>query len=73
MTISNIPERKVLQLHFDNGVIDGKQHIKARSYTARINNITDEEMHAVAMAIANLSTKSLLRVLRQDTNSLVSE
>ena len=72
MAITAIKEKSSLKLELDNGIVDGKQKTLSKSFTKIKTAAADEELHATAIAIANLQSKDLLKVKRVEEVSLVS-
>lgn len=72
MAIQNIKDKVVLRLEYDGGVFDGKTKVIRSSYSSIKIGSLDEELYAVATAIAGLQKKELLNVVKNDEMSLVS-
>lgn len=65
--IEQIPLKNVLRLELDAGVVDGKQRIIARNFTAKTLDMTDEEIYTAGTSIGQLQKRDLLTVNRVDT------
>lgn len=66
MAVSNIKEKTVLKLEYDNGIVDEKQRIKTITYSKIRTNATDEEMYNTGIAIQELQQKTLLAIKRSE-------
>ena len=66
MAVSNIKEKTVLKLEYDNGIVDEKQRIKTVTYSKIRTTATDEEMYNTGIAIQELQQKTLLAIKRSE-------
>ncbi len=73
MAIDTLKEKLTLRLEFDGGVVNGKQKIHPKSFAQIKTTADDLNLHAAAKAIAGLQEKSLLKVQRVETTTLIEE
>ena len=72
MAVSNIKEKTVLKLEYDNGIVDEKQRIKTITYSKIRTTATDEQMYNTGIAIQELQQKTLLAIKRSEEMLLAS-
>ena len=71
MAITTIKEKTSLRLELDGGIVDGKQKIHPKSFTQIKTTAEDQDLYNAATAIAGLQDKSLLKVQRVETTTLI--
>jgi hypothetical protein len=71
MAITTIKEKTSLRLELDGGIVDGKQKIHPKSFTQIKTMAEDQDLYNAAAAIAGLQDKSLLKVQRVETTTLI--
>ncbi len=72
MAVQNIKDKVVLRLEYNGGEFDGKVKVIRNSYSSIKVDSLDDELYAVATAIAGLQNKELLNVKRNEEMSLKS-
>lgn len=72
MAVQNIKDKVVLRLEYNGGEFDGKTKVIRNSYSNIKIDSLDDELYAVATAIAGLQNKELLNVKRNEEMSLKS-
>lgn len=65
---TSIVEKSQLRLEHDNGVVDGKQRIKAKTLSNIKVDASDDSLYAVGTAVSALSTKEVLNVKKVVTS-----
>lgn len=73
MAIQNLKEKVQLRLELDDGVVNGKQKLKSKSFIQIKTTATDEALYTTAMTIADLQAKDLLKVKRIEETSIFNE
>ncbi|MEW8974255.1 MAG: DUF1659 domain-containing protein [Tissierellaceae bacterium] len=73
MAISTVKEKVILKLELDNGVVEGKQKIKSKSFNGINTDATDEALHGTGIILADLQKNDLLKVKRVEELTLVEE
>lgn len=73
MAIDTLKEKLALRLEFDGGVVNGKQKVHPKTFSQIKTTADDLNLHATAKAIAGLQEKSLLKVQRVETTTLIEE
>ena len=73
MAVENIPFYSTLQLSYDYGVdTDGKQITRRRSLSNIKNEVLDQDLYDVAVAIVGLQSKPLTQILKLDKAELMN-
>lgn len=73
MAIQTVKEKLALRLELNGGIVNGKQKIHPKTFAQIKTTADDVNLHAAATAIAGLQEKSLLKVQRVETTSLIEE
>lgn len=73
MAIQNLKEKVQLRLELDDGIVNGKQKLKSKSFIQIKTTATDEALYTTAMTIADLQEKDLLKVKRIEETSIFNE
>ena len=73
MAIRTNKEKLTLRLELDQGIVNGKQKVKTKSFTQIKTTAEDQALFNTAMAIADLQEKDLLRVQRLELISISEE
>lgn len=71
MAIETVKEKLTLRLELDGGMVNGKQKIHPKTFAQIKTTADDTSLHNTAAAIASLQEKSLLKVQRIETTSLI--
>lgn len=73
MAISTVRDKVVLKLELDNGVEDGKQKIKSKSFNRVNTDASHEALYDTGTLLASLQSRELLKVKRVDEMTLIGE
>lgn len=73
MAIQTVKEKLALRLELNGGIVNGKQKIHPKTFAQIKTTADDLNLHATAKAIAGLQERSLLKVQRIETTSLIEE
>ena len=73
MAIIGTKEKLALRLELDGGIVDGKQKIQSKVLNNVKTDAVDENLHATAVALVSLQSKSLLKVKRVEETLLTEE
>ena len=73
MDVIRTKGKKELLLDFDGGIFNGKMKTIQKKYSNIATSALDANVHAVAVAIVGLQTKSLLSINVRDTDLLTEE
>jgi hypothetical protein len=73
MAMETVKEKLALKLELDGGMVNGKQKTLSKTFSQIKTTADDANLHAAATAIAGLQEKSLLKVQKVETTSLISE
>ena len=65
---TSMVEKTQLRLEHDNGMVDGKQRVKAKTFSNIKPDANDDSLHAVGTAVNALSTKPVLKVKKVVTS-----
>ncbi|OXS24847.1 MAG: hypothetical protein BI182_11805 [Acetobacterium sp. MES1] len=60
-----------LQVRSNHGVVDGKEVIKSKTYSNLKETAVDEDIYAVAEALASLQVPTMEEVLKVETTLLI--
>lgn len=71
MTVRVEKENITLRLSFDNGMVDGKQKLKTKSYNRIKKTAEDQNLFNTAEAIGQLQSKNLELISKVETSSLL--
>lgn len=71
MAIETVKEKLALRLELDGGMVNGKQKIHPKTFAQIKTTADDTNLHSAATAIASLQERSLLKVQRVETTSLI--
>lgn len=72
MAILRINEKKSMVLVYDNGIKDGKQQVKRKSYPI-LTSATEDNVHFIATKIAEFQDRDLLKVQESTLDNLVAD
>lgn len=73
MAVNKVPERSKLILRVEDGVsAAGKAIVRQRSFKGLKPEAADADVFAVAQALANLQSHTVVAIARQDDNKLIS-
>jgi hypothetical protein len=73
MAVNKVPQTSKMVITIENGVnANGKPVQRQRSYKNVKVSAADADVYAVAQAIANLQTHSVVGIRRQDEGNLVN-
>lgn len=67
---TSIVDKTQLKLQFDNGMVDGKQRYKSKTFSNIKNDASDDGLFAASSAINTLSGDSVLKTLRVVTTAI---
>ncbi|MGJ0846895.1 DUF1659 domain-containing protein [Tissierella praeacuta] len=73
MAMENVKEKLALKLELDGGMVNGKQKILSKTFSQIKTTADDGNLHTVAKTIANLQQKSLLKVQKVETTTLINQ
>lgn len=73
MAIISAKEKINLRLELDGGIVDGKQKIKAKSFTQIKTTAEDEALYNTALILADLQDKDLLKVKKVETTAIFNQ
>ncbi|HAE92089.1 MAG TPA: hypothetical protein DCG60_05495 [Tissierella sp.] len=73
MAMENIKEKLALKLELDGGMVNGKQKILSKTFSQIKTTADDGNLHTAAKTIANLQQKSLLKVQKVETTTLINQ
>lgn len=73
MAVIGTKEKLSLKLELDAGTVDGKQKIQSKVLNNVKTAAADDNLHGVAVALASLQNKSLLKVKRVEETLLTEE
>ncbi len=73
MAVNKVPQTSKMVITIENGVnANGKPVQRQRSYKNVKVSAADADVYAVAQAIANLQTRAVISISRQDDGNLVN-
>ncbi|MBU5255572.1 DUF1659 domain-containing protein [Tissierella praeacuta] len=73
MAMENVKEKLSLKLEIDGGMVNGKQKTLSKTFSQIKTTADDTNLYTAATAIANLQEKSLLKVQKVETTTLINE
>ena len=73
MAVVGNKEKLTLKLELDAGVVDGKQRAQSKMLNNVKTSAEDENLHDVAVVLADLQNKPLLKVKRIEETLLTEE
>lgn len=73
MAIQTLKEKLTLRLELDGGIVDGKQKVKAKSFTQIKSSAEDEALYNTASILSGLQEKDLIKVKKIETTSIFNE
>jgi len=73
MAVVGSKEKLTLKLELDAGIVDGKQKIQSKMLSNVKTSAVDDNLHGVAVALAGLQNKPLLKVKRIEETLLTEE
>lgn len=71
MTIQVEKEKVSLRLTFDDGIVDGKQKLKSKSYNRIKETAGDENLFKTGQVLAGLQDKDLELISKIEVSSLL--
>ena len=73
MAVVSSKEKMTLKLDFDAGTVNGKQKIQSKVLNNVKTTAEDDNLHGVAVTLAGLQNKPLLKVKRIEETLLTEE
>lgn len=73
MAMETVKEKLSLKLELDGGMVNGKQKTHSKTFAQIKTTADDTNLHTSAKAIADLQEKSLLKVQKVETTTLINE
>lgn len=66
-------EKLSLRLELDDGVVNGKEKIKRKSYNQVNPTATDEDIHSVGKTLSSLQSRELVKIKKLEETILSEE
>lgn len=73
MAIESLKEKLTLRLELDAGLVDGKQKVKAKSFTQIDPAAGDQALYNTASLISELQERDLVFVKKVETTALFNK
>lgn len=73
MAIREIKEKSTLRLTLDEGMVDGKQKMKTKSYSKVKPEANSENIYRTGVILGSFQEKEVLDISRVDVVSLIEE
>ncbi len=70
MAMETLKEKLTLRLELDEGIVDGKQKLKTKSFSQVKVGASDEALYISGQALAGLQEKDLLNVKKVEVSSI---
>lgn len=73
MAILGVKEKTALRLELDNGIVDGKQKVMAKTFNKVKTTAEDEDLYGAAVILGELQNKDVLSIRKVEETVLEEE